>query len=73
MEKEYQGLKKNTVRIFDDRKDIRLEILKDFIDGRWNLIDIEIENTKTTEIFVRHVTDVTRFETKKEDIYIISW
>ncbi len=67
--KEYSGLKRNTTRIFNEGFDIRKEVLDDCIAGKWNLIDIEIENTKTTEIFTRHVTDVTPFE----NIYIISW
>lgn len=69
--KEYLNLKPNTVREFSfkERDDIRKEILDDFIYGRWNLIDIEIENIETTEIFVRRVTDVTFFNNQ----YIISW
>ncbi len=65
--KEYLGLKPNTVRSFDE--DIRFEILNSFIDGTWNLIDIEIENTKTTETFIRRITDITVIDT----YYIISW
>jgi len=67
--KEYLGLKTNTIRKFGDRTDVRLEILRDYIDEIWNLITIEIENTKTSETFKRIVTDVTKFE----DYYIISW
>ncbi len=67
--KEYLGLKPNTLRKIDATDDVRWEILNDFIFGKWNLIDIEIENTETKEVFVRRVTDVTRFE----DFFIISW
>ena len=67
--KEYLGLKPNTLRKIDASDDIRWGVLNDFIFGAWNIIDIEIENTETTEVFVRRVTDVTRFD----DFFIISW
>lgn len=67
--KEYLGLKPNTVRKFSETDDIRKEILCDFMDGTWNLIDIEIENTKTSEVFFRRITDVTIYD----EFYIISW
>ena len=72
--KEYLGLKRNTIRIFikgytGEEEDIREEILKCFINGTCNLINIEIENTKTMETFIRSITDVTKFE----NYYIISW
>lgn len=69
--KEYLNLKCNTLRqfSFEEREDIRKEILDDFILGRWNLIDIEIRNLSTNEIFIRRVTDVTFFNNQ----YIISW
>lgn len=67
--KEYLGLKRNTVRRFDDEKDLRLEILKRFIDGSLSMLNIEIEDTILHEYFTRKVTDVTKYEY----FYIISW
>lgn len=67
-EKEYLNLKPNTIRMIEER-DIRKEILDDWLNGKWNLIRIEIENTKTKEVFFREVQDVTKFE----GYYIISW
>ena len=67
--KEYLNLKCNTIRKFDNDTDIRLQILNAFINGIWTLINIEIENTETHEIFTRRITDVTKWE----DYYIISW
>ena len=66
--KEYLGLKSNTVR-FSKEDDIRFEILKDFINGKINAINIEIENTITKEVFKRRVTDVSYYC----NIFIISW
>ncbi len=67
--KEYTNLKRNTIRKRDDEEDIRFEILDEFVEGKWNTIDIEIENTTTFETFTRRVTDVTIYE----ELYIISW
>ncbi len=66
--KEFLGLKCNTVRIieFDDA---RSEVLRDFMDGLINFVYIEIENTKTHEVFTRLISDVTKFTAS----YIISW
>lgn len=70
--KEYLGIKKNTVRVFnmdDDKDDIRFEILQRYVfNGEW-LLNIEIENTETREVFTREVTDVTLYQ----NIFIISW
>lgn len=67
--KEYLGLKPNTIREIDSTDDVRFEVLNEFLFGDTNIIDVEIENTETHEIFVRRVTDVTRFD----DYFIISW
>lgn len=67
--KEYLNLKRNTIRKWDDANDERFYILEDYLKGDLNLLTIEIENTKTGEIFKREVTDVTKFE----EWYIISW
>ncbi len=69
--KEYSGLKPNTVRVFSymKKKDIREEILNNFVNERLNILDIEIENTSTHERFVRRVKDVTFWNNE----YIISW
>jgi len=67
--KEYLGLKCNTLRQFDDKTDIRLEILTAFINDEWTNINIEIENTDTCEVFNRRVTDVSKYNNH----YIISW
>jgi len=67
--KEYFGLKRNTIRTFSNVSDIRLEVLKDFLKGNVNMINIEITNTETLEVFIRKVTDVSWFE----PYYIISW
>ena len=69
--KEYSGLKSNTVREFSymKKKDIREEILNNFVNERLNILDIEIENTTTKERFVRRVKDVTFWNNQ----YIISW
>ena len=68
--KEYLGLKKNTIRHFDGTKDdIREVILNDWIDNEKTMIEIEIQNKETNELFVRTVTDVTYYE----GWYIISW
>jgi len=67
--KEYLGIKPNTIRKSTDSEDVRFEILNDFMDGRWNLIDIEVSNTVTKEEFTRRVTDVSEWD----GYYIISW
>jgi len=67
--KEYLGLKPNTLREFNDKEDIRREILMLWIKGKRNAINVEMENTLTTEVFTRRVTDVTPWGKS----YIISW
>jgi len=67
--KEYLGLKCNTVRKFDDKGDVRFQILRDFAFERWSAINVEIENSDTMETFCRRVTDVTEYD----GYYIISW
>ena len=67
--KEYQGLKPNTERVFDKEDDVREEILREFMYGHTNTLTIEIQNTKTGEVFSRRVTDVSQWN----KIYVISW
>jgi len=72
--KEYLGLKRNTIRLFDmakkeDAQDVRREVLQDYLGGDLNILFIEIQNTHTKEVFRREVTDVTYYE----GLYIISW
>ena len=67
--KEYLGLKRNTVRTFKEKNDIREEVLNQFIDKIISQVHIDIVNTESNETFTRQVTDVTPFE----DMYIISW
>lgn len=67
--KEYQGLKRNTARVFKESGDIREEVLKEFIKGNSNMLNVEIRHTETGETFTRQVTNVAVFE----DFYIISW
>ena len=66
--KEYLGLKPNTIRLIE-LEDERLKIIKDFIAGKINIVDIEIINTETGEYFIRRLIDVTKFNTT----YILSW
>jgi len=67
--KEYLGLKNNTLRKFDNLEDIRLEIIEDYLNDKWTLINIEISNTETGEVFTREIRDITKFG----DYYIITW
>lgn len=68
--KEYLGLKSNTVRFIDQKdNDIRFEIMFDYINGKINLLNIELENTLSKETFIREVTDITYFQ----NFFIISW
>lgn len=67
--KEFLGLKRNTVRKMPEEIDVRFEILYDYEQEKLNLLTIEIENTKTGEVFNREVKDVTRWE----EFFIISW
>lgn len=67
-EKEYTGVKRNTIRIQDDQHDTRFAYLKNFITRPYPL-RISIENTITGDKFEREVTDVTKFR----DAYMISW
>ena len=67
--KEYLGLKNNTIRKQDDEDDVRFNILKDFVYCNLTILNIEIKNTETKEVFSRLVTDVTLFD----DYFIISW
>lgn len=69
--KEYTGIKNNTLRTFGKglKDTIRKEILDDYINGKWNLINIEVENTHTSEVFTRSVRDVTKYK----QWYIITW
>lgn len=71
--KEYLGLKKNTVRTFNNDKDYgydeREKMLDQFIGGMLNKLEIEIFNVETHEVFVRLVSDVTCYK----NVYIISW
>jgi hypothetical protein len=71
--KEYNGLKSNTVRKFTESNDIRKEILIDWIEGITKIINIEIYNTTTREVFTRRITDVTKFEEIGALYFIISW
>jgi len=64
--KEYSGLKPNTVRKVDI--DVRFQLLDRFVKKPFQLI-IEIVNTETLEKFQREVKDVSTFT----DLYIISW
>jgi len=70
--KEYLGIKRNTVRVFNsnkDKDDIRFDILQRYVfNGEW-LLKVEIVNTETDESFIREVTDVTLYQS----IFIISW
>lgn len=67
--KEYLGLKCNTVRKEKEKGDIRFEILNDFINFDLHELCIEIMCSDNYEIFIRKVTDITKFD----DYYIISW
>jgi hypothetical protein len=67
--KEYQDVKRNTIRKQDNPEDRRFELLNSFIARELNLLDIEIENKTTCETFTRRITDVTKFD----DYYVISW
>ena len=67
--KEYHNLKRNTIRKQDILSDKRFEVLNSFIIKEINVLDIEIENKTTCEVFTRRITDVTKFD----DYYIISW
>lgn len=67
--KEYLGIKSNTARIFT-KKDKRKDVLLEYITGNLNMLYVDIENTRTGEVFSRVVTDVTLFE---DYIFIISW
>jgi len=67
--KEWLGTKPNTIRTFAETGDIREELLIDFIEERWNLLEIEIENTETMEVFRRNVIDVNLWD----GVYTISW
>lgn len=67
--KEYLGLKKNTLRKPDSPKDIRFEILSDFVHENYTMITVEIENSITHEIFSRLISDVTIYD----EYFIISW
>ena len=67
--KEYLGLKRNTVREFKEKGDLRQEIILEYIREELNLLNVVIVNTRTKEEFTRSVTDVTGFN----DLYIISW
>jgi hypothetical protein len=66
-DKEQIGLKTNTIRFKDT--DIRFKILDDWIKKPFEL-RVEIINTRTGEMFIRHVTDVSVHE---RFYYIISW
>ena len=63
-------LKRNTIRYHDEQRDIRFELLYNFMNNKLNLLNITIRNTETQEEFTRQVTDVTFF---RDYIWIISW
>ena len=67
-QKEYSGLKQNTVRKQDDPNDERFQLIKLYMVGMRKL-KVGIKNTETRIIFYRDITDVTLFE----GYYIISW
>lgn len=68
--KEKNGFKSNTVRIFNKPlEDVRELILLQYIEGEIKDLDIVIENTDTQETFKRNVLDVTFYN----GVYIISW
>jgi len=67
--KEFNGLKSNTIRKCDNKKDVRFKVLNEFVEGKYFVLHIEIINTETKEMFYRVVTDVTQYG----DLYIISW
>ena len=69
--KEKLGIKKNTIRKFDDPQDKRKEILHAYMEGRVEKLQIILTNTATDEVFRRTATDVSKFF--EEEIYIISW
>lgn len=77
-EKEFDGRKRNTVRVFDC-EDIRKNILDKYLSEinktnrtlYFNMFQIEILNTKTKQTFTRDITDVTYFP--QGNCYIISW
>lgn len=78
-EKEFDGRKRNTVRVFDNENDLRKEILDHFIKFKsggkkpayLKILKIEIMNTEIKQVFEREVTDVTYFP--QGNCYIISW
>jgi len=67
--KEYLGLKCNTLRKPDKEQDVRFEVIADYLNGQITKINVEIENTRTHEKFVRPITDITFFD----GYFIISW
>ena len=68
--KEYLGIKPCTVRVFKLlTKDLRLNMLEEYIRGDLTNLNIEITNNTTQENFTREVIDITYYEER----YIISW
>ena len=65
--KEFNGLKPNTVRVFDDA-DSRQDVIISWLFQPFKL-EVEIENTASGDVFTRTVKDITQFN----DVYIISW
>lgn len=67
--KEMLDLKRNTVRKFDDEKDIRKEICDRWINNEIDHVTCTIFNTHGLSQITKVVTDITKWD----DIYIISW
>lgn len=68
-EKEFLGLKSNTVRKKGTDEDLRFQLLDGFISGNIDDLKIRIIKKDTTESFTRQIKDVSIWE----GIYIISW
>lgn len=69
--KESLGLKRNTVREFDDSEDQRKRICDEFIEGKITDINIKILNRDDIggESFTEDIKDITKWG----KLYILSW